>query len=212
MTHSSINIRKQSGFTLVELMVVMAIIAILTTAGLSAYTGYIKKARDTKRIVDVSTIDMIIMSWISITGKPPLLTSTVYTNIINNNNDKMIYDPIDPTWVGWKKVCLDTTWSLSLKECYYTYRVCDGGNGYAIGTRFESPSNRQLYANDDIIQTHVDYPDNTLYEIGRCKVTCDPSILGCPTTNSPAYNYAPTKINVWGDSLLEPPTNSNEIE
>ncbi|MEI6711409.1 MAG: prepilin-type N-terminal cleavage/methylation domain-containing protein [bacterium] len=30
--------KKQSGFTLIELMVVMAIIAILTTAGLSAYS------------------------------------------------------------------------------------------------------------------------------------------------------------------------------
>lgn len=41
---------KQSAFTLIELMIVMAIIAILATAGLSAYTGYLKKARDTVRL------------------------------------------------------------------------------------------------------------------------------------------------------------------
>ncbi len=41
--------KKQKAFTLIELMVVMAIIAILATAGLSAYSGYIKKGRDTAR-------------------------------------------------------------------------------------------------------------------------------------------------------------------
>jgi prepilin-type N-terminal cleavage/methylation domain-containing protein len=53
--------KKQSGFTLIELMVVMAIIAILATAGLSAYTGYIKKSRDTVRIADLNAINTIVL-------------------------------------------------------------------------------------------------------------------------------------------------------
>jgi prepilin-type N-terminal cleavage/methylation domain-containing protein len=40
--------KKHLGFTLIELMVVIAIIAILSTAGLAAYTGYIKRAVDVK--------------------------------------------------------------------------------------------------------------------------------------------------------------------
>lgn len=53
--------RKQSGFTLIELMVVMAIIAILATAGLSAYGGYIKKARDSTRISDLRAIQSVVL-------------------------------------------------------------------------------------------------------------------------------------------------------
>jgi len=54
--------KKQSGFTLIELMVVMAIIAILATAGLSAYGGYIKKARDATRIEDIRALETVAMS------------------------------------------------------------------------------------------------------------------------------------------------------
>jgi prepilin-type N-terminal cleavage/methylation domain-containing protein len=43
------SMKKRSGFTLIELMVVMAIIAILATAGLTAYSNYLKKARDSSR-------------------------------------------------------------------------------------------------------------------------------------------------------------------
>jgi len=57
--------KKQSGFTLVELMVAMAILAILATAGLSAYTGYLKKARDTTRIADLRAINSIVLASLS---------------------------------------------------------------------------------------------------------------------------------------------------
>ncbi len=52
-------------------MVVMAIIAILATAGLSAYTGYIKKARDAVRIADINAINNIVIGSTSVTGAPP---------------------------------------------------------------------------------------------------------------------------------------------
>ncbi len=87
--------KKQSGFTLIELMVVMAIIAILATAGLSAYTGYIKKARDATRIVDLRAINDIIFSMISISGTTPSSVSTVRDAIFAANNNQALKDPLD---------------------------------------------------------------------------------------------------------------------
>ena len=56
-------------------MVVMAIIAILATAGLSAYTGYIKKARDTTRAQIARGINTLVVSFTAINNdRPPTVS------------------------------------------------------------------------------------------------------------------------------------------
>jgi type IV pilus assembly protein PilA len=78
--------KKQSGFTLIELMVVMAIIAILATAGLSAYGGYLKKARDSTRIADLRAIESVILSSLTVNGSAPNITTLQAAISAMNNN------------------------------------------------------------------------------------------------------------------------------
>jgi len=47
---------KKSGFTLIELMVVISIIAILATVGISTYTNAQKTARDSRRMQNIQEI------------------------------------------------------------------------------------------------------------------------------------------------------------
>lgn len=47
---------KKAGFTLIELMVVVAIIAILTAAGILAFTNAQRNARDSRRRADIDAV------------------------------------------------------------------------------------------------------------------------------------------------------------
>jgi prepilin-type N-terminal cleavage/methylation domain-containing protein len=52
-----------SGFTLVELMIVISILAILVTIGIVSYSGVQARARDSKRMDDVAHIGRSLQLW-----------------------------------------------------------------------------------------------------------------------------------------------------
>lgn len=198
----SLKKNKQSGFTLIELMVVMAIIAILATAGLSAYTGYIKKARDTTRIADINAINKIVLANMSASGMPPQTTLAVYSAVVAANNGIVLMDPLSSnSWTTTKFVCLWPTTLDTWRECSYTYRICDAGLGYAIGTHFESTSNIPLYLEDNIAWNYAHWPSKSIFEIGSCQTGCPwGTSSGCPINTW--VDIVPTKIDINGVSAI----------
>jgi len=69
--------KNTSGFTLIELMVVIAIIAILAVVGLTLYSGAQKSARDSKRKSDIDAVSKALETrYDAPTAKyPPIATS-----------------------------------------------------------------------------------------------------------------------------------------
>ena len=151
--------KNQKGFTLVELMVVMAIIAILSTAGISQYGRFIKGARDTTRIGDLNALNIVLIDSIQNTGLVPedVDALEVYTREVAGKE-------ISEALGNNANACMDSDGKST--SCGYHYIVCDGGTGYLLATAFESKNNIEKYSKDDVSGTPL---DENKYELGSCE-------------------------------------------
>lgn len=71
----------QAGFTIVELLIVIVVIAILASISIVSYNGIQQRARDSQRKSDISTITKAIELYYIDNGKfPPSSGSTVISN------------------------------------------------------------------------------------------------------------------------------------
>ncbi len=73
----------QSAFTLIELMVVVAIIAILATLGISSYSTAIKKSRDASRKSDIQNIAQALVLYRSDEEGYPASTANLVPNYMS---------------------------------------------------------------------------------------------------------------------------------
>lgn len=130
--------RKQTGFTIVELLIVIVVIAILATISIVAYSGIQARARDSKRTNDIAQIKKALLAYDAIhggvvrpgvsgyakpSGEPSMAgwdvsTSASWLIFLRSSNGNM---PVDPVNV------LDDTTSINASTnrlyAYYCYNA-----------------------------------------------------------------------------------------
>jgi len=122
--------RNEKGFTMIEMMVVLIIIAVLIGFGIKFYTGYISKSKVTKAKGDITTIQGALDSYYAEHNAYPdedkLSSAGVSTDVVGPSTSS--------THTYLYKKSTDNEYSV------YT-RVTYDGTHYVIGTGKDGRSN-----------------------------------------------------------------------
>ena len=107
--------KKQSGFTIVELLIVIVVIGILAAITIVAYNGIQNRSKDTAAKSLANQISKKAEAYNSVGSNYPLLKTNFATqkeSTLGNAGAVVLADPIDQNSVG--------------------YKTCDSGKGYQI--------------------------------------------------------------------------------
>lgn len=146
--------RRQAGFTLVELLIVIVVVAILATISVVVYNGVQVRARDAKRSSDVQSILRALESYKAINGRYPRATPLTTNDFEKSTDPKGTFmeylspeffsetpvDPINNDSYRYQYYLYSTAW-LEGQDC-----PSDRGDLMVFQAWFEKPNNKP--AND----------------------------------------------------------------
>jgi prepilin-type N-terminal cleavage/methylation domain-containing protein len=125
--------KRNSGFTIVELLIVIVVIAILATIVIVAYNGITNRANDSRRMSDLESISKTLEEQYVDTGSYPNISCfsgwACWSTLVGITY--MVKTPQDPTFFDDGKACGNPNTHLSRA---YFYSATNGGKGYQLGT------------------------------------------------------------------------------
>lgn len=134
-----------SGYTLVELIVVMTIIVIFSSVAFSGYISYLSSARDSKRISDLATIKSALNGYSQKNNGvfPSVVTSSgiIYSGSISSPLAYQSFMTADfLSAIGISQNLQDPR-----SQNFYTYSVQNGNLAYQIAATLESSTSVSYY-------------------------------------------------------------------
>lgn len=141
---------KHKGFTLVELLVVISIIAVISGIAIASYSQAGKNARDNQRLLDAKQLEVALALYYSENGEYPAINGS------NSKNYVDLVDILEPDYIN----------PLPMDPLLDFYRLPDDGNGYVdhkveyVFSNYGSPNGNSLQQYILIIklESKSDYP------------------------------------------------------
>ncbi len=140
-------IRNKSGFTLVELLVVISIIGFLTVSSVVVFNIVRMNARDAVRVGNIATVKRALAMYLndSLTGYPPsnpgqclALGSSVGTEL--RAKQVLLNVPVDPLWPATAPTNVTNGVAVSPSEKYCYFYFSDSKDQFRISYYLESTS------------------------------------------------------------------------
>lgn len=121
--------RKQSGFTIVELLIVIVVIGILAAIVITTFTGVQKKGRDADRKSDINSIYSQVEVYFAENSRYPSLAQLNDATFRNDNMQGLSDDALeDPSNAGTTTL-LGAASAANSGTYQYAYVVDDGAGG-----------------------------------------------------------------------------------
>lgn len=130
------------GFTLVELLIVMGIMAVLATFFIGGYTGVQRRARDAQRKSDISQLAKSLELYFNDYRRYPAESSGLVAGCPSTTSTACTWGSgqfTDTKTIYFKTVPEDSTSGYT-----YIYRTNAGGTYYKIYARLENPDDPDI--------------------------------------------------------------------
>lgn len=131
----------RSGFTIIELLVIIVIIGLLAAVGIVSLANAQRKSRDAKRLADLRELQKTVIAVYENTGKVPLTTSgtnATWSEFGATITDYITNVPIDPD-------------NDDPNGYVYTYGANDAGSEYFVAAQLEDDQHAALTGDDDTV-------------------------------------------------------------
>lgn len=130
-----ISLRKRNqGFTIVELLIVIVVIGILALLVITTYSGIQAKARNSKRQTDIQSLQTQLEAYFSQNGYYPSLGDMNSSSWLGSNMKSLDQNAlIDPSSPNNSKTLVASPTAKS-----YSYQVGDGTGSSGVGASCES--------------------------------------------------------------------------
>ena len=140
--------RKKNGFTLVELLVVMAIISILAAIAIPNVQQWIRKGRATRAVSEIKNIELAMTKLLSDGGRSSIkefVDPVVFDKIVEDRHGSL---PVDATINDWDPDAFDIAVELYTSTTYALLRV----GREALVTANPQDSNLNFLLREDVVR------------------------------------------------------------